>query len=126
MVASRSDRYAEALWHALAEATPREQVEGIDRFVALLLAEHALALGPSIVAALERKLGEWSQRTVAHLTVARPHSEATLKQFMEFGEVATTVDPALVGGFRLQRYDSIIDGSVQGALQHIQQALWSA
>lgn len=100
-------------------------------FLRLLAANHRLAALPDIVARFEVLRAEAENRLDVTLTSAHPVDEAQQSRMAEgiekrFGRkvrLSVVVDPALLGGARLQLGDRIIDGSVRTGLDKLATAL---
>jgi len=125
-MASRSQRYASALLDTLAATAPKEHVACLDRFVALLREERALALAPTILTAIAAEAHDRERRATARVTFASPPTATTTKHFERFAPFEVSQDRALIAGFNVRRQDRLIDASAQGQLETMRRALASA
>lgn len=122
---SRSDYYAEALLRSLDDTGDKDIDTYLDRFVSLLEEDNAISLAPSIISSLEKQSLERDSAEKIKLTFAREQSRSTVKAFEKFGEIVEVTDENLLGGFRMQSIDSLIDGSALGQLEYMRRALQS-
>lgn len=105
--------------------------EAFGRFVDELAGNGRLALLPEISGLYEQLRADAEQVVKARITSAAALAPAELEGLVaalrrRFGrevEVETAVDPGLIGGAVIDAGDTVIDGSLRGKLQRMQNAL---
>ncbi|MCE7033068.1 F0F1 ATP synthase subunit delta [Lysobacter sp. GX 14042] len=105
--------------------------EAFGRFVDELADNGRLALLPEISGLYEQLRADAEQVVKARITSAAALAPAELEGLVaalrrRFGrevEVETAVDPGLIGGAVIDAGDTVIDGSLRGKLQRMQNAL---
>jgi F-type H+-transporting ATPase subunit delta len=116
---------------AVALLSPDGAPADYSRFLNLLAANHRLPLLPEIAgmyAELRAEAERVVKATVTSATMLPDAELATIKTALRkrFGrdvDVATAVDPALIGGAVITAGDVVIDGSLRGKLERLQSAL---
>ena len=109
---------------ASAAAGKRLDKDGAN-FIRLLSENHRLALLPEIAALFEERRASAESRIEVELVSAYEITEAQIKAIADalkrrLGrdiELATRIDPALIGGVVVRAGDLVIDGSVRGKLR---------
>lgn len=105
--------------------------DAFGRFIDELSAHGRLALLPEIAGLYEKLRAEADQVVRARITSAAELAPAELEGLVaalrrRFGrevEVETAVDESLIGGAVIDAGDTVIDGSLRGKLQRMQNAL---
>ncbi len=113
--------YAHALYAAIAGGI--EPTKAIEALAARLAREGRSALLPRIAKAFARVAERESRKHRVSLAVAREHdTQAALAAAAAYAEVGThdvRVDPTLVGGWRLETGDTLVDASYKKHLLDI-------
>ncbi len=122
--------YARAYYLA-ARGKPKAQVAAAaERLREVLRARGALRLLPQVLSALPDAIIATDADRRVTIESAAPISDATTDAILEAigtdpkdTEVVHAVLPDLIGGVRIKRMDSVIDGSVRGRIARIKVAL---
>lgn len=127
------EAYAQALWKVIQVGTPAHSaVKGLTD---ALSARGRLALSPRIAKAFARIAERESARTGAVLLVARErderHAHTEAKKVLaalghDAKDLRTQVDDTLIGGWRLEGHDVVIDASYKKYLLDIFNSVTSA
>ena len=111
---------------------PLGEVDPVYRqFLAVLAANRRLALLPDIAAHYAQHRADAERVVKAKVTSAQALEPVELealrislrKRLGREVEVATAIDPALIGGAIIDAGDTVIDGSVRGRLERLAQSL---
>lgn len=110
---------------------PGEVIEVVRRFVDLLASNRRLPLLPEINQLFKQRQAEEMKTMEVTVTTAVPMSEAErdsfeqslTNRFKKRIEMSTAVDPQLLGGALIHAEDTVLDGTVRGKLQKLQEAL---
>ncbi|HCB18946.1 TPA: hypothetical protein DEP34_00985 [Candidatus Uhrbacteria bacterium] len=109
------------------ESCEEKELEEISKQFVVYLKEHyLLPKTHAILAAIDQAWKEQYGVSQVKITTAYPLTKKalqTLEKYAHGASVETCVDPALIGGARLQIDDRILDGSVQGQLSSLKQIL---
>jgi F0F1-type ATP synthase delta subunit len=112
------DAYAQALWQIIEKGTP--QADAVRALHAYLKKSGREALLPRIAKAFERLAAGMNDRQAVTLTVAdKSHEHAALKSAapalsrlnLDDKSVNVRIDPTLIGGWRLEGREALIDES---------------
>lgn len=122
---SRSQRYASAFLDTLAATPPKDHAACLDRFVALLREERALALVPTILTAIATEANDRERRATSQVTFASKPTATIAKHFERFAPLEVSQDPGLIAGFSVRRQDRRLDASAQGQLETMRRAMAS-
>ncbi len=119
-----SAQYAIALISAWEATSEKERSKVVDRFVQTIADDHAQALIPAILNAVERELSDRAARRRVVIETAHEGvvPAATIKKL----QAETKVVDTIIGGFRVRREGEIIDASATGSLKKIRRVLTSA
>jgi F0F1-type ATP synthase delta subunit len=110
--------YAQALWQIIKKGTP--QADAVRALHTYLLKSGRAALLPRIARSFERLAAGMHNRNAFTLTVAdKTHEHSALKDIsadlsmLNFDEknVSIQIDPSLVGGWRMEGKELLIDAS---------------
>lgn len=115
----------------LADMTPGEQNEALQRFLDVLADQGRLLSLTSIAVQFEHLRAEHEQRVEVNVTSAyeldnqqqTKLANALKKRLNREISITTQVDKSLIGGVILRAGDTVIDGSVRGRLNRLSEAL---
>jgi F0F1-type ATP synthase delta subunit len=115
---------------AALDGATKPQVESVaEELVAMLAAQHEGHRVRGVIAAVEDAWRERYGAATVKIETAHPLS-ATLRKKLESlapgAEVVERVRPQIIGGARLRIDETIIDGTIEGQLAHLNQALSNA
>ena len=112
------------------ESSHGELEPELQKFVALLVENGRLEYVKLIFRTFMRMYDESRNRRIAHLTTAVPSPglEERLKELLEKkldGSLVfdTSVDPSIIGGFKLQIDDNLLDASVSRQIEELRRQL---
>lgn len=113
--------YAQALYTAIQSGiAPKKAIEALH---SVLERENRTALMPRVARAFARVAQREHAKTRSVLFVAREHdalrAAAEAQKFAELKEHDTVVDPTLIGGWRLEHKDILVDNSYKAHLLDI-------
>lgn len=126
-----TQQYAEALYAALHEVSPKDHDTVIENFIAVLRDANALDKYEAIIDEYEQldraaRGVTQGQVTMAHdielTTTLVDHLNTVAKQRLE---LTTKVDPSILGGVILKVDDTLIDGSVKKQLDDLKKSMTS-
>lgn len=121
--------YAQALWNAIAGGADHQKA--VHAMQQMLKAQGREALMPRIAKAFERLAAHESARSTLTLVIADKHHEAharkeaieTLKKLgIDTQTIETRTDESLIGGWRLEGQEHLVDASYKKHLLAIYQA----
>ncbi|GEN28497.1 ATP synthase subunit delta [Halovibrio variabilis] len=115
----------------LADMTPGEQDDALQRFLNVLADQGRLMSLASIAVQYEHLRAEHEQRVEVNVTSAykldskqkTKLAKALKKRLNREISITTQVDKSLIGGVILRAGDTVIDGSVRGRLNRLSEAL---
>lgn len=125
---------AKTLYELTSEASPKEAQLQIENFAAYLKKKHLLKLVPKIIEQFNSYYNKKQSEADIILTTAKAVSEVKKKAMakaleQEYGykkvNLIEVVDPHLIGGYKLQIEDLLIDASVQGRITQLRETLIS-
>ncbi len=122
-------QYAQALYEALAETTPKDQEKVIENFIEILKQKGDLAEYEKIIESYESYDKE--QRGITEVTVTTAGETKLSKSMLDelnalVGkniEIKEKVDSGIIGGVVIRAGDTLIDGSVKNQLNHLRDNL---
>lgn len=123
-----SKYYAQALYKSLQGKSPESESALVANFIAVLRAKGHMSLLPSILKDFERISGKEEKYNATRITVAdkaasRRCVEAVAEYAAQAGFDAKRAiieeDSSLIGGFRAERRDMILDGSFKRMLTEL-------
>lgn len=113
--------YAQALYEAIAGGT--EPKKAIEHLAARLARENRQELLPRIAKAFARVAARESAKSRTALYVAKHHdaekAAAAAEKFAKVGKHDVHVDETLIGGWRLEHQDMLVDASYKKQLLEI-------
>ena len=124
-------QYGQALFESVHGANKAEARARIAAFVALVRRERATALFPRIIRAFKDCWNKSEGTEEIHVTSARKLSAAmrnTIVAARGADRSATVIehdDETLIGGVRIERGDTVIDGTVRATVQTLRLKLMS-
>lgn len=130
----RSKEYAQAFGEVLGDKEMKHGSEYAQNLLRVIRYRGHQRLLPSIVTELETKVKEQGEVGVLTLTVARSEDEAVFQGAIEkdqkdFGfddvEVQTVVDDSVIGGYRIESREHLIDRTYKKALLEMYQKMTS-
>jgi F-type H+-transporting ATPase subunit delta len=103
----------------------------VEKFLAHVVRKNRIALLAEIAEAFARLADQASNRKVAHLSSARPLTDASraeIQQKLERAtraaiELTTDVDPRLLGGVQIRIGSTVYDGTIRGQIERMRTAL---
>ena len=117
-------QYAFALWRSIEKGeTPKKAVQNL---ISLLERDGKTPLLPKIVSALKRIAESHSRTTIAKLFVAREKDAKHAKAESGEHDAEIIVDETLIGGWRLEKGDTLVDASHKQQLLTLYQTLSNA
>ncbi len=124
-----TQNYAQALYDAISETSPKDQDKVLDNFVKILAENGDLAKYEEIEA--EFKNIEREAKGIKQVDVTFAHDlESNSKIMDQLNKVVegkvefkTTVDESIIGGVVVRVDDTLIDGSVKTQLENLNKSL---
>lgn len=123
-----SKYYAQALYNSLQGKSPESKSALAANFIAVLRTKGHMSLLPSILKDFERISAREEKYNATRITVADKaaagrHGEAVAEYATQAGfdakQAIIEEDPSLIGGFRAERRDMILDGSFKRMLTEL-------